>query len=136
MSKTRKIQIPVIDQDAFHLFDFPNLTGTPERNMLMAILEGAILDFVGNDEKEAQAAQEVLNTEILALKTRIAELETQNGQSAEEIAAQKAELERQQAELALKEKENRSSRHQGVPGSQEGQARQRSGDQQCGGQHP
>lgn len=51
-------QIPVIDQDAINLFDVPNQTGTPERNLLMAVLERAILDFVGNTERDVQAAED------------------------------------------------------------------------------
>ncbi|MCB0340368.1 MAG: hypothetical protein KDD53_12225 [Bdellovibrionales bacterium] len=45
-----------IDSDAYNLFEFPNLTGTPERNLLLAVLERAILDFVGNDAKESESA--------------------------------------------------------------------------------
>lgn len=44
--------------DAFNLFATPNLTGTPERNLLLALLERAILDFVGNDSKERERARE------------------------------------------------------------------------------
>lgn len=47
---------PVIDFDAYRLFETPNLTGTPERRLLLAILERAILDYVGNDEREAVEA--------------------------------------------------------------------------------
>jgi hypothetical protein len=50
----------MIDKDAFVLFDTPNLTGTPERRLLLAVLERAILDFVGNDEKEMDQAKEWL----------------------------------------------------------------------------
>ena len=32
--------------------------GTPERNLLMALLERTILDFVGNDEKAVESAEE------------------------------------------------------------------------------
>ncbi|MCB0310812.1 MAG: hypothetical protein KDD42_06240, partial [Bdellovibrionales bacterium] len=46
-----------IDRDTGGVYDKPNLTGTPERNLLMAILERAILDFVGNDQKEAEEAE-------------------------------------------------------------------------------
>jgi len=63
MAKGR-IQLPVIDQDAFNLFDYPNLTGTPERNLLMAVLERAILDFVGNSEKELLEAEQWLFEEV------------------------------------------------------------------------
>jgi len=48
---------PMIDRDAFVLFDSPNMTGTPERRLILAVLERAILDFVGNDEKETEAAE-------------------------------------------------------------------------------
>lgn len=40
--------------------DSPNPTGSPERMLLLAVLERAILDYVGNDHKEAQASQEWL----------------------------------------------------------------------------
>lgn len=46
-----------IDSDAIALFDVPNLTGTPERRLLLALLERAILDFVGNDEREVEDAE-------------------------------------------------------------------------------
>ncbi len=49
---------PEIDHDAFRLIDIPNLTGTPERRLLLAVLERAILDFVGNDQKEVTEAGE------------------------------------------------------------------------------
>lgn len=45
-----------IDEDSVGLIDYPNLTGTPERRLLLAILERAILDFVGNDAKERDEA--------------------------------------------------------------------------------
>lgn len=38
----------------------PNQTGTPERRLLLAILERAILDFVGNDKREVEEAEEWL----------------------------------------------------------------------------
>lgn len=50
--------IITVDVDALELFEKPNLKGTPERNLLMAILERAILDFVGNDQREVTAAEE------------------------------------------------------------------------------
>ena len=37
-----------------------NQTGTPERNLLTAILERAILDYVGNDHKETECAEDWL----------------------------------------------------------------------------
>ena len=55
---------PAIDDEAVSLFDIPNQTGTPERRLLAAILERAILDFVGNDEKEMLEAQEWIFSEI------------------------------------------------------------------------
>jgi hypothetical protein len=51
------------DVDAQEIFGPLNETGTPERNLLMAILVRAILDFVGNDKKEALSAQEWLSQE-------------------------------------------------------------------------
>jgi hypothetical protein len=41
-----------IDRDFQQVFGAPNMTGTPERRLLLAILERAILDFVGNEEAE------------------------------------------------------------------------------------
>ena len=41
-------------------FDAPNETGTPERRLLLAMLERAILDFVGNDKREMEEADEWL----------------------------------------------------------------------------
>lgn len=39
-------------------FDAPNFTGSPERRLLLAILERAILDFVGNDSREIQGSSD------------------------------------------------------------------------------
>ncbi|MCB9029560.1 MAG: hypothetical protein H6619_00780 [Deltaproteobacteria bacterium] len=47
-----------IDTDAYHLFDVPNRTGSPERNLCLAILERAMLDFTGNDKEQSVAAKE------------------------------------------------------------------------------
>jgi len=47
-----------IDDESTGLFEAPNLTGSPERRLLLAILERAILDFVGNEEKEVEASRE------------------------------------------------------------------------------
>lgn len=47
-----------VDDDTTGLFDGPNLTGTPERRLLLAILERAILDYVGNEEREVEAAKQ------------------------------------------------------------------------------
>jgi len=48
------------DRDFYQVFGAPNLTGTPERRLLLAILERAILDYVGNDAREVQEAEEWL----------------------------------------------------------------------------
>ena len=48
---------PEIDYEAYKFIDSPNLTGTPARRLLLAVLERAILDFVGNDERELEDAQ-------------------------------------------------------------------------------
>ncbi|MEZ4753693.1 MAG: hypothetical protein R3A13_05205 [Bdellovibrionota bacterium] len=49
---------PNIDFEAFNLMPVMNLTGSPERNLLMAIVERAILDLVGNDSAEEKRAEE------------------------------------------------------------------------------
>lgn len=49
---------PLLVSSASLLFDEPNHTGSPERMLLLAVLERAILDFVGNDPREALAAEE------------------------------------------------------------------------------
>ncbi|WKZ57499.1 MAG: hypothetical protein QY326_02210 [Bdellovibrionota bacterium] len=46
------------------LFDAPNGTGTPERRLLLAVLERAILDFVGNDQREIEEAAEWLFSDL------------------------------------------------------------------------
>lgn len=51
---------PSIDRDYFNVVGAPNSTGSPERRLLLAILERAILDFVGNDAREVQEAEEWL----------------------------------------------------------------------------
>ena len=53
-----------IDVEAAEYADAPNEKGTPERNLLMAILERAILDFVGNDVKEMEDAEEWFFTDL------------------------------------------------------------------------
>ena len=58
------MKVPVVDIDGFVLYGPKNLTGTPERNLMLAVLERAILDFVGNDEREVEAAQEWLFEEL------------------------------------------------------------------------
>lgn len=35
----------------------PNHTGSPERNLMMAVLERAILDFVGNNPADIKSAE-------------------------------------------------------------------------------
>ncbi|NMC62476.1 MAG: hypothetical protein GYA55_04840 [SAR324 cluster bacterium] len=52
-----------IENDEFGIFDHPNVTGTPERRLLLAILERALLDYVGNDEKEALEAEDWIFSE-------------------------------------------------------------------------
>jgi hypothetical protein len=49
-----------VDHDFNSLFGAPNETGSPERRLLLAILERAILDYVGNDAREVAEAQEWL----------------------------------------------------------------------------
>jgi hypothetical protein len=49
-----------LDQDFSQIFGAPNMTGTPERRLLLAILERAILDYVGNNPREVQEAEEWL----------------------------------------------------------------------------
>lgn len=51
---------PVLDTEINSIFDLPNMTGTPERRLLMAIFERALLDYVGNDQKEYEEAKEWL----------------------------------------------------------------------------
>jgi hypothetical protein len=46
-----------IDREYFQVIGLPNMTGTPERRLLLAILERAILDYVGNDVKEVEEAE-------------------------------------------------------------------------------
>jgi len=58
MNSSSKSKVFAIDRDCGDMFDRPNQTGTPERNLLMAVLERAILDLVGNDPREAQAAND------------------------------------------------------------------------------
>jgi len=51
---------PIVDPEANNLIDLPQLTGTPERRLLLAVLERAILDYVGNDSQEIQEAEDWL----------------------------------------------------------------------------
>lgn len=50
-------KLPRLSADSATLYEEPNLRGTPERNLILAILERAILDYVGNNEKEAKKAE-------------------------------------------------------------------------------
>jgi hypothetical protein len=59
-----RANVPLIDDDAVALFDAPNMTGTPERRLLLAVLERAVLDYVGNDEREAGSAEEWLFSDL------------------------------------------------------------------------
>lgn len=47
-----------VDLDIGGLFGVPNRTGTPERRLLLAVLERAVLDYVGNDQEEFQTAHD------------------------------------------------------------------------------
>jgi len=49
-----------VDREFDELLGQPNMTGSPERRLLLAILERAILDFVGNDERELEQAEQWL----------------------------------------------------------------------------
>jgi hypothetical protein len=51
-----------VDREFDNIVGQPNMTGTPERRLLLAILERAILDFVGNDERELEQAEQWLFT--------------------------------------------------------------------------
>ncbi len=51
------------EDDVFNLFGDPNTTGSPERRLLLAVLERAILDFLGNDSDEIDEAEHWLFTE-------------------------------------------------------------------------
>lgn len=58
MDRSRATLLPNIDTEADSLFDDSDGRGTPERNLLMAILERAILDYIGNQAKEAKEAED------------------------------------------------------------------------------
>lgn len=58
MAASSSSAIPAIHDDEFNLFDAPNMTGTPERRLILAVLERAILDYVGNDTKEVSEAEQ------------------------------------------------------------------------------
>jgi hypothetical protein len=48
---------PGIDREFYQVIGLPNMTGTPERRLLLAILERAVLDYVGNDRREVEEAE-------------------------------------------------------------------------------
>jgi len=52
--------IPGVDREYYQIFGAPNMTGTPERRLLLAILERAVLDYVGNDQSELEHAEQWL----------------------------------------------------------------------------
>ncbi len=54
----------LMDREEGGLYEKPNFTGSPERNLLMAVLERAILDLVGNDSMEASEAEKWLFGEV------------------------------------------------------------------------
>lgn len=58
MSESAHKRSSFVDEDAYTLFESPNHTGSPERRLLLAVLERAILDFVGNDSRELEEAND------------------------------------------------------------------------------
>jgi hypothetical protein len=54
-----------VDTDFYQVFGAPNQTGSPERRLLLAILERAILDYVGNDPREVEEAHNWLFEETV-----------------------------------------------------------------------
>ena len=50
------MSVAALEATTSYLYESPNPTGSPERLLLLAVLERAILDFVGNDTREAEAA--------------------------------------------------------------------------------
>lgn len=55
---------PGLDRDYYNVVGYPTSSGSPERRLLLAILERAILDYVGNDRKEITEAEEWLFGEL------------------------------------------------------------------------
>ena len=49
--------LPRIDDDGLAVFDIAGQASSPEKRLLVAILERAILDYVGNDEAEVEGAE-------------------------------------------------------------------------------
>ena len=52
--------IPKLDEEVNSILGVDGHSSTPERRLLAALLERAILDFVGNDQSEVEAASEWL----------------------------------------------------------------------------
>lgn len=59
---------PGVDREYYQVVGIPNMTGTPERRLLLAILERAILDYVGNDQREVDEAEQWLFGDLDAPK--------------------------------------------------------------------
>lgn len=53
-----------VETEPFPLLEAANETGSPERNLLMAVLERAMLDFVGNDPKEIDSVEEWIFSDL------------------------------------------------------------------------
>ena len=51
---------PKLDEEVISMLGIDDHSSTPERRLLAALLERAILDYVGNDSSEVDAAQEWL----------------------------------------------------------------------------
>jgi hypothetical protein len=60
MEQSPSSLFPGVDGECDQLAALPNMTGTPERRLLLAILERAILDYVGNDQRELEQAEQWL----------------------------------------------------------------------------
>lgn len=63
MNDSSRSSFPSIDREYQEAVGLPNVTGTPERRLLLAILERAILDYVGNEPKEIEEAERWLFSE-------------------------------------------------------------------------
>lgn len=64
MNDSSSSSFPGIDREYQEAIGLPNMTGTPERRLLLAILERAILDYVGNEPKEIEEAERWLFGDI------------------------------------------------------------------------
>lgn len=60
MEQSEGSVFPRVDREFDDVLGQPNMTGSPERRLLLAILERAILDFVGNDARELEQAEQWL----------------------------------------------------------------------------